>query len=228
MKNKKVSLAAGTALCALTVLLTVIYAALSGAFVSAAKTPPCDAEDCYAKDAILSVCERGLMTAYIIGEDAYFYPTLEVSRGELAKTLAIYLGLDPAPYEKRTLGFADEAELSADLAPYVRAVLAGGYMQLAYDYAFHAGDAISREETAYIIGALCNAAVSAGKSEKFSDFEEIHPYFEVNAKKVVDFEIMIGYPDGTFRPHNALTREELALILCRLDGAEHFKKRAAS
>ena len=35
---------------------------------------------------------------------------------------------------------------------------------------------------------------------------------------------MIGYTDGTFRPKQVLTREELALILYRLLSAENFTK----
>ena len=97
-------------------------------------------------------------------------------------------------------------------------------MKLQSGYVFHPDDFITREETADIFGALCTAAISAGKSESFSDFDTISTYFEPNAKKLVDFEIMIGYTDGTFRPKQILTREELALILYRLSTAENFRK----
>ena len=42
MKRKNVSLIAGAAICTLTVLLTVVYAAVSGMFVHAEYIPPCD------------------------------------------------------------------------------------------------------------------------------------------------------------------------------------------
>ena len=57
----------------------------------------------------------------------------------------------------------------------------------------------------------------------FSDFNTISTYFEANAKKLVDLEIMIGYPDDTFRPKQGLTREELALILYRFTQNENLK-----
>ena len=222
--NKKISLAAGTALLTLTVLLTIVYAAISGVFVSAKKTPPCDIEDSYAYEAIQKVCELGLMKTYTIGENVYFYPELEVTRGEVAQVIVTYLGINPSKYEKTEIGFADEAEIDTSLRPYIRAALANGLMKLQSGYVFHPDDFITREETADIFGALCTAAISAGKSESFSDFDTISTYFEPNAKKLVDFEIMIGYTDGTFLPKQILTREELALILYRLSTAENFRK----
>ena len=222
--NKKISLAAGTALLTLTVLQTIVYAAISGVFVSAKKTPPCDIEDSYAYEAIQKVCELGLMKTYTIGENVYFYPELEVTRGEVAQVIVTYLGINPSKYEKTEIGFADEAEIDTSLRPYIRAALATGLMKLQSGYVFHPDDFITREETADIFGALCTAAISAGKSESFSDFDTISTYFEPNAKKLVDFEIMIGYTDGTFRPKQILTREELALILYRLSTAENFRK----
>ena len=222
--NKKITLAAGVALLTLTVLLTIVYAALSGVFVSADHIPPCDVSESYAEDAILKVCELGLMNTYTINGEVYFYPEMEVTRGELARVLVTYFKIDPGKYESKELGFADEADIPDSLLPYVRAALANGLMQLQAGYVFHPYDYITREETAYLFGALCTAEISAGKSENFSDFDEINPYFEANASKVVDFEIMIGYMDGTFRPKQVLTREELALILYRLLSAENFTK----
>ena len=149
---------------------------------------------------------------------------MEVTRGEVARVIVTYLGINPAKYEKTEIGFADEAEIDTSLRPYIRAALANGLMKLQSGYVFHPDDFITREETADIFGALCTAAISAGKSENFSDFDTISTYFEPNAKKLVDFEIMIGYTDGTFRPKQILTREELALILYRLLSAENFRK----
>ncbi len=164
------------------------------------------------------------MNTYTIEENVYFYPEMEVTRGEVARVIVTYLGINPAKYEKTEIGFADEAEIDTSLRPYIRAALANGLMKLQSGYVFHPDDFITREETADIFGALCTAAISAGKSENFSDFDTISTYFEPNAKKLVDFEIMIGYTDGTFRPKQILTREELALILYRLLSAENFRK----
>lgn len=216
MKNKKISLLAGIALCTLTVLFTVLYIALFGEDISAEYPVPADAEDSYAEDAILFVCEKGYLPCDTVGGVSYFYPEKTVTRGEFAAMLTAVFDLPAEDYENKTFGFADEHLLSEKEAPTIKAVLALQYMKLNADYTFGAEKGISREETADIFGSLIDKEIAAGKSERFSDFSEVSAHFEKNAKKIADLEIMIGYEDDTFRPKNILTREELALLLYRL------------
>ncbi len=217
MKNKKITLIAGISLCAFIVALAIVYAVITNASVSAeTNTPPCDIEDSYAREAILTVTEKGLMTTQTKDGKIYFCPATEVTRIEIAKALINYMNIDLKAYENTALGFADEMQIPKEDLPYVRAALSKGYIKLNGDYAFHAEAPISREEAADIVSAICAPTLSAGKSERFTDFKEISPHFESGAKKTVDLEIMIGYPDDTFRPKANLTREELALILHRL------------
>ena len=142
-------------------------------------------------------------------------PALEAKKGEIAKVLITYLDIDVKKYEKTAIGFADESQIPTDLLPYVRAALSGGYIKLFSDYTYRADSPMSREEVADIFAPLCNVSVSAGKSEKFSDFGEVGLYFQDSVKKIVDLDVMIGYPDGTLRPKNTITREELAMVLYR-------------
>ena len=146
----------------------------------------------------------------------YFYPEKEVTRGEIAEVLINYLEIDIKAHENTALGFADEAKIEKEDLAYIRAALSGGYMKLYSDRTFRADAPVPREEAADIFSSVCKTAVSAGKSERFSDFKEVSPHFEASAKKLVDLEIMVGYPDDTFRPKSHLTRAELALILHRL------------
>ncbi len=216
MKNKKISLVAGIALCTLTVLFTVLYIALFGEEVAAEKPVPADASDSYAEDAILFACEKGYLTCETVGGVPYVYPQKEVTRGEIAAVLTAFLSLPAKDYKSVTLGFADEKLLPEEQAPAIKAALALQYMKLNADYTFGAEKGISREEVADIFAALIDKEISAGKSERFSDFHTVSAHFEKGAKKLADLEIMIGYEDGTFRPKNILTREELALLLYRL------------
>ncbi len=223
MKTKKGSLIAGFAICALAILLTVVYVVLTDTTVSAEMPPPCDIENSYAKEAITAATKNGLMSVQKINDKYYFFPTGSVSRCDMAKTLCAYLRLDIKKHTDTPFGFADEDDIEKDDLPYIRAALAGGYIKLYSDYTFRANEPISREETADIFGALCKIAIAAGKSDQFSDFGSISRHFESNAKKLIDLDIMIGYPDGTFRPKRALSREELALILYRIIQNENFK-----
>ncbi len=221
MKTKKLSLIAGISVCALIVLLTAVYAILTGISASAEKAVmPCDIEESFAKEAIEWAVENGFMQAEVLDGKAYFFPGTEATKGEIAKVLITYMDIDVKEYENVTLGFADEEQISAELLPYVRAALSGGYIKLFSDYTYRVGNSVSREEVADIFAPLCQTGASAGKSESFTDFDEVSIYFEDHVKKIVDLDIMIGYPDGTFRPKDAITREELALVLYRFEQLE--------
>lgn len=223
--NKKLSFTAGAALLALTVLLAVIYQGSSGISASAERPMPSDVGESYARDAIFAVCELGLMDTHTsFGGNVCFYPEEGVTRAELAYSLVSYLHLDPSKYTAKPLGFYDESAVPPSLLPYVRAALANALMALQSDYLFHPTEKITREEAAYLIGALCQTQIAAGKEEQFSDFAEVNTYFQSNTKKLIDLDIMVGYNDGTFRPQKELTREELALILCRLVNDVNFRK----
>ena len=222
MKNKKISLTLGIILCTLTVLFTVIYMALFGENPPQKYPTPTDAADSYAEKAILFACENGYMTTETVGGAAYFYPQKEVTRGEFATVLTAYLGYSEENAPKAPLGFSDESRMDEEVLPAARLMLAGGHMMLRADYTFGADEGITREEVAQIFGALIDKEIAAGKSENFSDFSEVGEYFLTDATRIVDFEIMIGYEDGTFRPKNTITREELALILYRLAHNEYI------
>ena len=217
MKTKKVSLIAGISVCSLVVLLTVVYAVLTDAFVSAEKyAPPCDIEESYAKDAIEWVVKKGWMSVETIDGQAYFFPTSKVTRGEMARVLANYLDIDCDAYADSAIGFADEAQIPPAELPCIRAIVAGGYVKLFSDYTYRRDSPLTREETADIFAPLCRTSASTGKSADFSDYAEVSIYFEENVRKLVDLEILIGYPDGKLRPKNDITREELATVLYRL------------
>jgi hypothetical protein len=217
MKTKKISLIAGISVCALIVLFTVVYAAITNAFVTAQEyLPPCDIEESYARDAIEWAVRGRLMDVETVDGQAYFSPKSKVTRGEMAKILACYLEIDIRAYEDGAVGFADEAQVPAELLPYVRAAVSGGYVKLFSDYTYRASAALTREETADIFAPLCEESAATGKSTQFSDIAEVGLYFEESVKKLVDLERLIGYPDGKLHPKNEITREELAMLLYRL------------
>lgn len=216
MKTKKLSLIGGVSVCVLIVLLTWAYALLSNASASVEKIIlPCDVEDSHAKEAIEWAVENGFMKIETVDGASYFFPKSEVKKGEIAKVFVTYFDIDVKKYEDTEIGFADESQISEELLPYVRAAVSNGYIKLFSDYTYRADSLVSREEIADIFAPHCKISVSAGKSEKFSDFDDVSLYFKDNVKKIVDLEIMVGYSDGTFRPKNIITREELAMVLYR-------------
>ena len=59
-----------------------------------------------------------------------------------------------------------------------------------------------------------NFALSASAAP-FSDVRD-SDYFASAATVLKEFGVLDGYPDGTFKPQNSITRAEMATIACRL------------
>ncbi len=54
----------------------------------------------------------------------------------------------------------------------------------------------------------------------FSDIQDTD-YFAQAASLLKEFGVLDGYPDGTFKPQNSITRAEMAAIVCRLIAKDH-------
>lgn len=81
------------------------------------------------------------------------------------------------------------------------------------DQKFQPENKITREEACVLLCKYMKAAIPGGAGSKFSDMKGRWSAPYVNA--LVDKKIISGYPDGTFKPANQISREEFALILFR-------------
>jgi len=61
-----------------------------------------------------------------------------------------------------------------------------------------------------------NAPAGTASAKAFSDLDALTPAERVFVTAVANADVMSGYPDGTFRPQDSLTRAEMAVILSRL------------
>ncbi|OLS38950.1 hypothetical protein BTR22_04715 [Alkalihalophilus pseudofirmus] len=69
---------------------------------------------------------------------------------------------------------------------------------------------------AVVVTAAAPAALgaTANADAKFSDVTENHYAFK-NINYLVEKEAILGYPDGTFKPNNSITRAEIAVVLAK-------------
>ncbi len=220
MKRQQLSLIAGTAVCMLIVLLTIVYALPS----SQADLTPCDL-GALPEEAVKTVLKKDLMDTEQKDEKVYFHPEKPVTRAEFAKTISLLLELPSHQYQEQSLGFTDEASIPSEYLPYVRVMLSDSTMKLYADLTFRPNTDITREEAADIIGSLLKGEVASGKSEAYSDFETVSSHFSYYAEKAVDHGIMTGFSDGTFQPKKELTRGEFVLILHNILQNEHLLQR---
>lgn len=66
-----------------------------------------------------------------------------------------------------------------------------------------------------IIAVISIGAVFPVGAASFSDIHDTD-YFASAASLLKEFGVLDGYPDGTFKPQNSITRAEMAAIVCRL------------
>lgn len=206
----------------MTLALSVFAVALCAVavFSGGARRLPTDSEDCYACDAIVFACKSGYMSCTSSPDgEALFLPEETVTRAEFAAVLVEYLDINPDRYFRVETGISDISDTPDELIPYVKAVCALGLMGTLRDNGktyFLPLENVTRQEAAYIIGALTDTVASNSNVDRFSDIGDTYLPYMQNVKTVISLGYMIGYPDGTFRPERDMTRAELALILFRI------------
>ena len=206
----------------LTLALSVFAVALCAVavFSGGARRLPTDSEDSYACDAIVFACKSGYMSCTSSPDgEALFLPEKTVTRAEFAAILIEYLGINPDKYFRAETGISDISDTPDELIPYVKAVCALGLMGTLCEEGktyFMPLENVTREEGAYILGALTGTVASGAGVDRFSDIDDTYLPYMQNVKTVISLGYMIGYPDGTFRPERDMTRAELALTLYRI------------
>lgn len=92
---------------------------------------------------------------------------------------------------------------------------AAGYISGYSDGSMKPDNQISRQEAAVIIAKILKLDTSATNSLTFSDAASVPEWSKNAVAAVVKAGYMSGYPDGTFKALNSITRAEAASILSR-------------
>lgn len=147
--------------------------------------------------------------AYVEGyPDGTFKPSRTVTRAEMATLLA----RSGAAGATTGLGFPDVSE-SHWAANFVKQAQASGLMQGYPDGEFKLDQGISRAELAAI--AFNHLKLNELEENTFADVSAEH-WASGIISALVKQGLMVGYPDGTFRPDQSVTRAEAVTIVNRL------------
>jgi len=161
----------------------------------------------WAEDAIRQLAARGIITGY---PDGTFSPDNPVTRAEIVKMLVLAAGLQPS--EGRTT-FADEIPSWA--APYIAAAVDHSLIAGYEDGTFRSDEPLTREQLAVLVTRVLRGGELQGGTT-FSDAGEISDWAAPSVAYVVRLGVLQCYPDGTFRPKQAVTRAEAAMVILRL------------
>ncbi len=162
----------------------------------------------FAKDDVIAASKQGWMEGI---EKHRFMPDDGLTRAQAAVILCRYLNLSG---NMNQATFPDIhghwAEREINLA------VSYGFMNGYPDGTFLPNRAVTREEIAVILQRILQYEYGDGiRKASFSDVsEERWSYREITA--LIDSGILSGYPDGTFRPEQFLSRGEMAHLLGKM------------
>lgn len=158
----------------------------------------------------------GLAAAGVVNGDAggYFRPDDPVKRAEFAAMLSRALGL-PEPPDGRAPAFRD-----VDPADWfyeaVTRVAAWGYMVGVDDGLFGPELHLTRQQAAVVAARVAGLVPQSGPALPFRDAYTVDIWALPAVRAAVSEGLIGGYPDGTFKPAQALSRAEAAVLIGRV------------
>ena len=164
----------------------------------------------WAKPYVQQLYEAGIVSG---DEDGNFRPNSYVTREEFMKLAILTLGISPSAV---SVPFTDVEE-GAWYYPYVAAAYQNELVSGLSQDTFGVGGAITRQDAAVILVRSLRALQGTEPAAlNVTDAEQIGGYALDSVSRILGAGLMQGYPDGSFRPEQAMTRAETAKVLAEL------------
>ena len=152
--------------------------------------------------------ERAISSGYVKGyPDGTFRPDTGVTRAEFVVMLDSAFQM-PAGQNENTPGDVSDQDW---FAQDVKSALAAGFVSGYPDGTFRPQDEVSRQDGACMLAKLLN--LDGAGDPSFSDADEIGGWAKASVSGLVAAGIMAGYPDGSFRPQEVITRAEAVVMI---------------
>lgn len=185
-------------------VLTVFILLFSFNSVSAST----DIEGSYAKDAILELVEKGIITG---GKNGNFDPTSKITRQDFAIILAKSLELDTSSSPVNAT-FSDVPVNHYSYA-YVEAAVKAGLISGNGEGKFGTNTNLTREDMATIfVHALGAESNSYGEKLSFADNDRNLEWTKDAVADAVELGLIIGESSNSFNPQLVAEREQAALV----------------
>ncbi|WCN38115.1 S-layer homology domain-containing protein [Aneurinibacillus uraniidurans] len=190
--------------CSSTFLASTLVLSVGTAAFAQAK----DVENHWAKNQITKWVDAGYVTGY---EDGTFKPDNSITRAEFIRLVNQSFDFT----EVATIAYTDVSPSQWFYSEVAKAK-AAGYISGYEDGTMKPNDKISRQEAAAIIQRLLN--LPGTEASSFQDGQTIASWAKGAVGSVAANKIMNGYPDGTFKPANDITRAESIVTLDKAVG----------
>lgn len=141
-------------------------------------------------------------------DDNSFKPDQAITRYEVVESLNNVFDIEKTNLKLEFSDVDDEYSELVDL--FAGASIINGYE----DKTFKGTRGITRGELVKILSVMLGIDTSNNDSSKFSDVEGHWAEGYINS--FVELGYILGYPDGTFKPDNNITRSEFVIIVNRI------------
>lgn len=145
-----------------------------------------------------------------------FAPDKEVTRGMFITVLARYDGVDLDNYNMSP--FYDIAQENYYTKPAIWAhendIVKGVTKER-----FYPDEYITREQVATMLLRYIDDGTIDGFGADYNDWNDVSKWAKDGVAAMTERGLFVGY-DGSFRPKEYMTRAEMAVLFCRLDGKE--------
>ncbi|MCC5910450.1 MAG: S-layer homology domain-containing protein, partial [Clostridiaceae bacterium] len=177
-----------------------------------------DLQGHWASDIIKEWMQDGLVNGY---PDGSFRPDNPMTRAELMVLTNKVFEFS----EQASISFKDVKEEDWFYTT-IKQGIAAGYISGYPDNTIRPNNPISRQEAAIILARVMELPVETTGVKNFNDVSSIPSWSKGYISAVVSSGYMRGYPDGEFKPTEAITRAEVLVVLnnARIDIAEKDEK----
>ena len=161
---------------------------------------------------VTRLAEKGIIGGY---DDNTYKPEKNVTREEFVKMIVNATGLYDA---SATCEFGDVNTTDWHYV-YVASAFKNEIISGTDEGMFGAGKNITRQDVAVIAARLLKSfrdILPETGETTLTDFASVGDYAQDSVKLLSAMGIINGFDDGTFRPHNVLTRAEAATIISKL------------
>jgi hypothetical protein len=149
------------------------------------------------------IVERGIIFGY---PDRTFKPDNKVTRGEFASMIIRTFDIEPIEGSL----FDDTVDNWSESS--INGAVGEGIITGYEDNTFRPNAPITREEMAVMISRALNIDEEVVE-EYFDDIDTASPWAQLSISRLGNRKILTGFPDGTFRPKDTLTRAEAVKVI---------------
>lgn len=159
----------------------------------------------WAAAAIGTWADRSVVQGYPTGK---FLPNGNITRAELATIIVNVIG-----YTASGSPYFSDVKSSDWFYSSINRLYTAGIMNGDGSGAMRPNDSITRQETAALLARAFDVADDAGSANSFNDKASIASWFVGAVGGMRSENYIGGYPDGSFKPTNTITRAEVVTIL---------------